>query len=257
MSWYQSNAKVQVLLKASDSRHSPLVPAQIRCRGSSRQDGPERSLHQRKGEGVDSKAGFSFTELAVVLAIILIVSSLSIPSVSRTLDKARLNATAQQVASIYQQARLRATQDDNYYVVPVIPAWLQPAQICVDLDGNNSCSGGDPQAQLPGQVSLDNNGIPVPLDAATIGFTLPPTTTEKSVNYGPQGPEPGLAWNSRGLPCQRASATSPCSGPVAWVQYLQLRRSAVDILYAAVTVSPSGSVRIWHYAGPTAGRSWF
>lgn len=236
----------------------PLVPGLSVARGGHAKMAQRVRSARTEGEEVDSKAGFSLTELAVVLAIILIVSSLSVPTVSRTIDQARLNAAAQQVASIYQQARIRATQDDNYYLVPVIPAGLQPARICVDLDGNNSCSAQDPQAQMPGQISLNNNAIPVLLDSGTMGFTQVPTTTETSINFGQQGaPEAGLAWNSRGLPCQRLSATSPCSGPVAWVQYLQLRRSAVDILYAAVTVSPSGSVRIWHYAGPAAGRSWF
>jgi prepilin-type N-terminal cleavage/methylation domain-containing protein len=216
-----------------------------------------RSL-RRQGEKVKSRAGFSLTELVVVLAIMLVVSGLSVPSVSRTIDKARLNTAAQQVASIYQEARIRATQDDNYYAVPVTPVGVRPAQVCVDLDGNNACSTTEPQAQLPDQVTLSNAGIPVPLNAATMGFTLAPTTTENSVNYGPQGTlEPGLAWNSRGVPCQRGSATSPCSGPIAWVQYLQFRRSAGDILYAAVTVSPSGNIRIWHYAGGNAGSSWF
>lgn len=201
-----------------------------------------------------SKAGFSLTELVVVVSIILIVSSLSVPSISRTIDRARLNSAAQQVASIYEQARIRATQDDNYYVVPISGPGIQPAQICIDLDGNSACSGTEPQVQLPAQISLSNAGIPLPLNAATVGFTLAPLQTEKSLNYGQQGPEPGLAWNSRGIPCQRASATSPCSGPVAWVQYLQLRRSAGDILYAAVTVSPAGNVRTWHYAD---GGNWF
>lgn len=203
-----------------------------------------------------SKAGFSLTELVVVVAIILVVSGLSVPSISRTIDNARLTAAAQQLASIYQQGRIRAAQDNNYYIVPVSAAGLQP-QVCLDLDGDGVCSATDPQAQLPSQVSIDNRGIPVEIDPGTLGFTQQLTRTESSTGYSQQGTaEPGLAFNSLGVPCQRSSATSPCLGPIAWVQYLQLRRTN-ELLYAAVTVSPTGSVKIWHYANGGAGSGWF
>lgn len=210
------------------------------------------------------KAGFSLTELVVVLAIILVVSGLSVPSISRTLDGATLTSAAQQVASIYEQARIRATQDDNYYDLLA----LNPGRICLDLDGDAVCEASEPQAQLPAQVSLSNSGIPVPLDTATLGFAA--LNTETSATYTQQGLViAGLAWNSRGLPCQRVASTAPCSnwmdsspvgappGPVGWVQNLQLRRSANDVLYAAVTVSPTGRIKIWKYAPTGGSKAWF
>jgi prepilin-type N-terminal cleavage/methylation domain-containing protein len=214
-------------------------------------------------KSLNSKAGFSLTELVVVLAMILIVSGLSVPSISRTIDGATLTSAAQQVASIYEQARIRATQDDNYYDLLTI----DPGRICVDLDGDALCGPGEPQAQLPVRVSLNNSGIPAPLDAVTLGFTA--LSTETSATYTPQGQViAGLAWNSRGLPCQRVASTAPCSnwmnsspvgappGPVGWVQYLQLRRGN-DVLYAAVAVSPTGKIKIWKYAPNGGGRTWF
>jgi prepilin-type N-terminal cleavage/methylation domain-containing protein len=219
---------------------------------------------QRKGENLNLKAGFSLTELVVVLAIVLVVSGLSVPSISRTLDGATLTSAAQQVASIYEQARIRATQDDSYYDVLAV----NPSRVCLDLDGDALCEASEPQAQLPAQVSLSNGGIPVALDTATLGFTA--LNTETSATYTPQGQIiAGLAWNSRGLPCQRVASTAPCSnwidsspvgappGPVGWVQYLQLRRAGSDVLYAAVTVSPTGRVKIWKYAPNGGGKAWF
>jgi prepilin-type N-terminal cleavage/methylation domain-containing protein len=205
---------------------------------------------------VKSEAGFSLTELVVVLAIMLVVSGLSFPSISRTIDEARLNSAAEQLAGFYAQGRIRATQDNNYYILPLFSTVNQPSNICLDLNGDGICSVIEPQVQLPAGVSFNNRGIPVEMDAATFGFgTL--TKTETSNGYSTQGVlEQGLAWNSVGLPCQRVSSTSPCSGPVAWIQYLQLRRSGGDMLYAAVTVNSSGSVKIWHYRGGS-GRNWF
>jgi prepilin-type N-terminal cleavage/methylation domain-containing protein len=219
-----------------------------------------------EGENLKSRAGFSMTELVVVVAIILVVSGISLPSISRTLDNARLNSAAQQVASLYQQARMRATQDNNYYTLIVSPAVVSPAQMCLDLDGDAACGNLDPQIQLPSLVTLNNNGVPVQLGSATLGFT--PLRTETSSTYSQQGTaESGLAWNARGLPCQKLSSTSPCSnslspvgaaaGPVGWVQYLQLQRSSDDALYAAVTVNPSGRIKIWKYTPGNGGRSWY
>jgi len=203
---------------------------------------------------VSSKAGFSLTELAVVVAIIMVVTGVSLPSISRTVDNAKLTSAAQQLASMYRAGRIQATQDNSYYLLPVFNG-IQGSQICLDLDGDGVCSATEPQAAMPSRVRLSNNGIPLEPSAATLGFTTSNLTkTESSINYGQQGTfEPGLAWNALGLPCSRPSSTSPCSPGMAWIQYLQLRRTGVEVLYAAVTVSPTGTVHIWHYS---AG-SWF
>jgi prepilin-type N-terminal cleavage/methylation domain-containing protein len=215
---------------------------------------------------VRSEPGFSLTELLVVLAIILIVTSLSIPSVSRAIDNARLKSAAQQVASIYQQARIRSTQDNTYHEVLISPLGIAPAQICLDLNGDSVCGADEPQVQLPAQVSLISQGVPVALDVTTLGFS--PLTTDTSTTYNQQDMAVhALAWNARGLPCQRTSSSSPCSNwtttassaaEVAWIQYLQLQRSAQDAAYAAVTVSPTGRIKTWTYA-PTrsGGRAWY
>jgi len=215
---------------------------------------------------VRSEPGFSLTELLVVVAIILIVSGLSFPSISRAIDSAKLKSAAQQVASIYQQARIRSTQDNTYHELLVSPSGISPAEICLDLNGDAACGADEPQVQLPFHVSLISQGLPVALDVTTLGFS--PLTTETSTTYNQQDiPVHALAWNARGLPCQRTSSSSPCSNwtttassaaEVAWVQYLQLQRSAEDAAYAAVTVSPTGRIRTWTYApAQNGGRSWF
>lgn len=210
----------------------------------------------------NAQAGFSLTELLVVVAIILIVGGMSLPSIARVVDNARLKAASQQLASLYQQARIRSTQDNTYYELVSTASGARPAQVCIDLDGDGVCGPAEPQIELPSQVTLSNVGVPVALDQTSLGF--PAISVEGSVMYNQQDiMVPGLAWNSRGLPCQRTSTTSPCanlkpSGAVAWMQYLQMQRSVVDVSYAAVSVSPTGHVRTWSYA-PTSsgGGNWF
>lgn len=214
------------------------------------------SQEQKKGEQVKAKAGFSLTELVVVVAIMMVVSGLSLPSISRILDNAKLNAAAQQVASIYQQGKIRATQDNNYYLLPMVANGAQGSRICLDLNGDGACSATEPQAQISGAVDLSNAVVPLQLDPTALGVT-DLSNSENAVNYTQQGiMERALAWNALGLPCIRQSSTSPCSGPLGWVQYLQLR-SGDDVLFAAVTVSPTGTVKIWHYEPGNGAGGWF
>lgn len=200
--------------------------------------------------------------MLVVTAILLIVGSLSVPNITRAVDNIRLKGAAQQVASMYQQARIQATQDDTYHELLTGGAGGTTNQIWVDLDGDAQWDAGEPLAQMPPQVSLiSQQAVPVQMNPATLGFA-PLTADNSSGTYNQQGTKvKALAWNGQGLPCQRVAPGSICSnqlqaGSVAWVQYLQLQRSVNGALYAAVTVSPTGKIRIWSYT-PGANGGWF
>lgn len=213
-----------------------------------------------------SQAGFSLTELMVVLAIIMVVGGLSFPSLSRTVDNARLKSAAQQVASMYQQGRVLATQDNTFHELLVSATANGATTVCVDVDGDAACDGNEPQALLSGQVQLISSGVPVELDSTTLGFA--PLTAASSQTYNQRDQlVKALAWNARGLPCQRTSTASNCSnwttspagaGPVAWMQYLKMPRSGDEVLYAAVTVSPTGRIKTWSYTpAGNGGGTWF
>jgi prepilin-type N-terminal cleavage/methylation domain-containing protein len=205
----------------------------------------------KSGEGFVSQAGFTLTELLVVLSIIGVVAGLSIPSLFRTIDNTKLKGATQRLAAVYQDARMRATENNTSYEVLI----SAPGRLCLDLDGDGRCGPGEPVTWFPRNVSLNNSGVPAPLDVPTLGF--PFFNTENSVMHDQRNsPAPGLAWNGLGMPCQRSSATSPCVA-AGWVQYLQLQRASGDLLYAAVTVSPTGRIRTWTYISSGNGNgSW-
>lgn len=197
-----------------------------------------------KSREVLALQGFTLAELIVVVTIILVVGGLSIPNLTRAIDSSRLKGATQTLAAAYQDARIRATQKNTSYEVLVSPIGITPAQVCIDLDGDGTCGAGDPVTTFPTQVSVSNLGVPVPLGPGQLTYLT--TDTEH--------PAPGnsLTWNALGLPCQRSSATAPCTA-TGWVQYLQLQRSNGDVMYAAVTVTPTGRVKTWIFIPSSNG----
>jgi prepilin-type N-terminal cleavage/methylation domain-containing protein len=195
---------------------------------------------------LNSQSGFTLAELIIVVTIILAVGALSIPNLTRAIDTSRIKGAAQSLAAVYQDARIRATQKDTSYQVLISPG-TSPAQICIDLDGDGTCSAGDPVTTFAGQIKVSNLGVPVPLGPAQLNYQ---TTNTEHFN--------GLTWNAMGLPCQRppSSPTAACTA-IGWVQHLQLLRANGGVMYAAVTVSPTGRVKVWTFIPSGNGNgSW-
>ena len=189
-----------------------------------------------------SEAGFSLVELVIVVAIFLIVAAIAVPSASALLNRVKLRGAAQQLADLYQEARMKAVQDDTYYEV-LVSADFTRAYVDVNGDGTE----GNLIFVAPSAMTLSNSGVPAGLDAK-LGFANF-DQVETSTTFDSDGNQrSGIAWSSRGFPCQRNSATSPCQTGRGWLQYLQ-HQEAGGVAYAAVSVSPSGKVKIWSYEG--------
>jgi type II secretory pathway pseudopilin PulG len=195
--------------------------------------------------GLNPEAGFTLAETLIVVTIILVVGGLSMPSLFRTIDNTRLKGATQELAAAYEHARIRSTQNNTSYQILASPAGVMPATVCIDLDGNGNCGPREPVTVLPPQVTLSNIGVPVPLNGQ---LTFPFVNSENS---------PGLAWNPRGLPCQRdpLDANSRCLAQ-GWVQHLQFQRASGEILYGAVTVSPTGRVKTWIFVPGNGNGQW-
>lgn len=192
-----------------------------------------------------SQRGFTLAEMIVVVALVLVVSGLSIPNFTRAIDTSRLKGAAQTLAAEYQDARIRATQQDTSYAVLVSPVGIAPNQACIDLDGDGICGAGDPVTTFPSQVTVSNAGVPVKLGPAQLPYQNIANTESSSA------PGNGLVWNALGLPCQ-VNAGAQCTA-WGWVQYLQLQRSNGEVMYAAVSVSPTGRVKTWTFIPSSNG----
>jgi Tfp pilus assembly protein FimT len=182
--------------------------------------------------------GISLLELVVCLAIILAISGMAIPAITRTLKTYQLNDAANQLAGIIKFTRFEAIRRN----MPIS---------CVNS-----------QATAYGQASIwadnDKDGLPGP--------------TEKQILLGPNatlvaaGAVPGATAlaTAAGLPA--LTAITPNSDAIKFDQRGAVFAVASTVYvfyvgnnsdsggYRAVIVLPSGSVQVWTYVG--GGAIW-
>ena len=226
----------------------------------------------------ERQRGFTLLEALVVVAIILIVSAIMAPKMFQIIDAQKLQSSAQSYSALLQVARTRAVQDNQVY--QVLSAVNNGAAVAyVDQNGNSQwdTAGANPEpaVQLPLPISITDTNAPQgvqgfdtirPLNTVPV---LTISTNPAMVNSGGL-PSPGIAFNERGLPCQRIAVGAACSNvstvitggvpqltAVAWVTYLRwTRRNGNGFDWAAVSVTPAGRIKTWRFQVDNAGGSW-
>ena len=182
--------------------------------------------------------GFSTLELVVSLGIILVISAIAIPSITKAVRIYQLNDAASRVSGIFKLARFEAIRRNT----PVG---------CVNV-----------QATPNGEANLwsDSNGDGVE------------QSTEKQILLGVNAtlvaagsvPSAGSLAAAVGVPS--VTAINPASDSVRFDQRGAVSPAGVYVIYVgntsasyggyrAVVVLPSGSVQVWTYAG-SASALW-
>ncbi|MFK7897226.1 MAG: Tfp pilus assembly protein FimT/FimU [Myxococcota bacterium] len=77
----------------------------------------ETQYHDREQARRRSQGGFSLLEIAIVLALIGILTAVAIPNVSRTIESGRGKAAAKSVADAFNFARAQAIRSGNNQIV--------------------------------------------------------------------------------------------------------------------------------------------
>jgi prepilin-type N-terminal cleavage/methylation domain-containing protein len=245
--------------RIADSRISEREPSKVL--GRDRHGQPPRFL----------QSGFSLLELVIVIAILMVVAGMSIPHFREIINLQRLQSSARTYATFLQQARYRSTQDAQWYEVLADNTSGTTPIVYLDLNGNGQRDASEPAAELPAPVTISDTGVPTGFsDATLLGATpLNLETTPQMVNQNGTS-YAGLAFNERGLPCQRHSSTTACTNstditvgvttttvPVAWVTYLQYPRPGSGMYYSAITITPAGRIKCWTYLlDGLGGGSW-
>ena len=184
-------------------------------------------------------------EMIITMAVLLTLSALAIPTIN-VIRVAKLRQTGSDYASLLQNARITAIQNDAYYAV--VTTTGNPEQSFIDLNANGKLDKGEPEIVLPSNVyvrtyadnppNLGNLEIQTLASASDLSLD-----TADNPTFGP-----------RGLPCKPTTVggytTCPAfSGVVSGTSFITFFQSEPDATWLAVVVNPSARVRVFKYGG--------
>jgi prepilin-type N-terminal cleavage/methylation domain-containing protein len=155
--------------------------------------------------------GFSLVELVTVLAIVLIIAGITIPSMVQAWYDLQLRSSVGQVSSLFQQARIMAAKNNATYPVR-FRVNGQTLQMYIDTQQNSTLDPvNDPFLDLPRGVTAAA-GAPTGGSGQPTAFTLAGDTTSGT----PFDNSNVLAFTPRGLPCNYVSGSpATCTTPAA------------------------------------------
>ncbi|HWX53999.1 MAG TPA: prepilin-type N-terminal cleavage/methylation domain-containing protein [Verrucomicrobiae bacterium] len=191
------------------------------------------------------QAGFSMIELVIVLAVILIIIAISVPTMKSTIATYRLDASGHAAASLLQQARIQAVKSNTPYYAQ-FDTTTTPNMVFANA-GNNGYAAGNSMVTVDGDVSLQTTGLP---DHQQLDDLLSNQNTSAVANIGI-----AIGFNSRGLPCTEPG-TNPavCTQPGLAANYFEwFMQSATTGGWEAVTVTPAGRTKAWRLVSTSGG----
>jgi type IV fimbrial biogenesis protein FimT len=149
--------------------------------------------------------GFSLVELVLSLAVLLVITTLAIPVVVRSLQSYQLNSTASQLAGMLKFAKFDAIRQNTAVSCQIVwDSTNANSLVWVDSNGNGRPDGAEPQLVIAGSNTL--------LPASSV-----PSTSGISTTLGPGGSS--LAWtvlsesNATMWYDQRGVAVTSVGGP--------------------------------------------
>ena len=193
-----------------------------------------------------NQAGFSLLELVIVVALILIATTIALLMAENVTKSVRLQTTAADYANLLQQARIRAVQDDKYYsVVTVNATTANPAYAFIDTNGDGSWSSGEPEITFAADVKPVTYSS-APSKSNLEGQFLPSASQWAATGNTANGP----TFGPRGIPCAPTTSGSYTTCPFTTAtSYMAFMKNVRSSNYEAITVSPAGRIRLWSYGG--------
>lgn len=184
--------------------------------------------------------GFSLMEMMVVVAILLILSGIAIPSLLRSIRRYQVESAVRNVANIIMQTRYEAIRrNQRVSTVYAAPTGSLGPRYGIDTNGNNTLDAGEPF--IMGNRNMTLTGL-----AGSFGRS----------DYTSLSAPPGLriAFSPEGTAVDAAGAM------VANVQSIFFVRgngatfmeqfSDPNRFAGAITVTPAGRVRVWRLEAP-------
>jgi prepilin-type N-terminal cleavage/methylation domain-containing protein len=181
--------------------------------------------------------GFSLVELVLSLAVLLVITTLAVPVVVRSLQTYQLNSTASQLAGMLKFAKFDAIRQNtpvNFQVAQSGASWI----VWVDSNGDGVPNGTEPQMVISGNNTLlPASSVPSPSPIlATLGAGSSAYTW--AVLSGAPG---SIMYDQRGV------IISVAGGPVVTTISALYLGNPNDSSsgYRAIITLPSGAVQVW------------
>jgi type II secretory pathway pseudopilin PulG len=172
-------------------------------------------------------SGITLIELLAVTAISILVAAVGLPVVTRTVSDAKLRAAVNVLRASIRDTRTQAVTDDIVYGANLLQI---DGGVVVRVD---RAAASDTGAYLDDITIVPEASWPAPLP---LDFTPIQTSS--------------MTFNPRGIPCVRVGPscrTSVNGQVVGFATGLHQRGAMGDEMWAAVTVAPSGSIRVWNW----------
>lgn len=189
----------------------------------------------RSGTPRRAAAGFSMVELVVSVCVLLVLTSLAIPSLMRSLRAYQLNNAAANVSDMLKFTRfeaVRLNRQISFLMLANGPSWL----IGTDSNINGKLDPAEKQQLITGYPTLLSDGIAP--SSATISSALGGTAPTALIPLS--GANGSVTFDARGAVRQGNGALA--SNP--YVFYVG-NLNDTDSGYRAVVLLPSGSVQVW------------
>jgi len=199
---------------------------------------------QRPARRTHSNAGFSLLEMAIVVALVMIVGVISLVLAKNVVRSVHLHQTASNYSNLLQQARVRAVRDDNYYSVKTVAAsGGRPAYAFIDINQSGTFASGDPIFYFNADVKPVTNTSG--LNVTNLRSQYLPAGYNATIN--PSTAE-GPTFGPRGLPCSPSSLTGgTCPFLATPIAYEIFMKNTSSLNYEAVTVTPAGRIHLWSH----------
>lgn len=180
-----------------------------------------------------TERGFSMIELVVVVAMIMVLSAIGLPSINNSLAVYKLNAASTSLQNLIEQARFNAVRR-NARVSLRQTLINGQAAFYVDILDNSVYVNTDPTYVVPTTVQIAPSVAPA---ASTTGL---PNTAALGGGC--------ISFNSRGV-----VDYTTCGGGVQSVWFISLGLTNNIGGYRAITLTPMGQAKSW--TAP-AGGTW-
>lgn len=185
--------------------------------------------------------GFTLVEMMVVVAILLVVIAIALPSMVTAISSAKLRGGMSELSGIVQTCRSQAVRRNETRELFFTTSGGRTVAY-VDVPGTTDLKPLQQQVWLNAQFSkaTEPTGGPTKLDGAAIGGgSSTPNSTDN------------ICFNSRGIPCScPSSVNDSCVGITnGYAYYFSLGPDGGNKSWAAVGVSPAGRIKTLFWNG--------